>query len=84
MLGVVIRQVALPSFPVDCELSLTGAILDPVESHIHCFGSLHFDVVVGESFGCGVVGDNGGRLSLWMSHFFEDCPNVCGFLAVDK
>ena len=47
VLGVVISEILLAGFPVHSELSLFYPILDPVESHVHCFGSLGLDSVVG-------------------------------------
>lgn len=56
--------------PVDLELFLRYAILDPIESHVHKFGPLLFDLFVGKFVGGGVVNlDRGGWLG--MPRFFE-------------
>ena len=59
VLCVVVRVVGLAGLPVDSELALLDSVSYPEEAHVHCFGSLGFDGVVGNSFGRGVVGLHG-------------------------
>ena len=57
-------------FPVDVELSLLGSVSQPVEPHVHGFGSLLFDSVIDYSLGCTVISLD--RCSwLGMSKFLE-------------
>jgi len=54
--GVIITQIFGSRAPVDEELFLAHAVLDPVEAHVDGFGPFLFDCVVGETGGGGVVG----------------------------
>ena len=56
--------------PVDLKLFLCNMVFDPVESHIYGFGSLMFDLFVGEAVGGSVVDLDGGWW-LGSSHFVE-------------
>ena len=59
----VVHEVVFTFLPVDEELTLFDSIPDPVESHVHCFGSLLLDGVVGDAAGaCVVCFDWGGWL----------------------
>ena len=70
MLGVIVTKVFVAGAPVDEEVALADAILEPVESHVHGFGAFLFDGVVGEAGGRGVVSLD-GRGWLWVAKFFE-------------
>ena len=89
MFGEVVGLVGRAGSPVDMELLLVNSILDPVESHVHCFGLLLSNLFVGES-------DSGSVIDLYwcrglcVSHFFErvakgdrqlcvveQCPRFC-------
>ena len=82
VLGEVVTMVVGSLKPVDFELSLGYSVLDPVESHVHCLGSLDFDALVGKSIGCGVVSGDSSGCSLFSSHFSKDIAHVCCFLAI--
>ncbi len=82
MLGVIIGKVVRPRPPVDQELSLACPVLDPIKTHVDCFGSFLFDGVIGETFGSGVV-DLHRRWRLRMSHLLERGPNGDGFLSIE-
>ena len=70
MFREIIRKVVSALAPVDDELALADAVLDPVEFHIDAFGAALLDGVVGDAGGDGIVGlDRGGGLG--MAHFFE-------------
>jgi hypothetical protein len=56
--------------PVDGILALGYVIFDPVKSHVHDFGSLMFDGVVGNARGACIVGLNWCCL-LGVAHFVE-------------
>ena len=65
MFGERISEVSTAGTVVDQELLLPDAITNPVEAHVHCFGTLLLDCVVGEAFSCGVVHLHGcGRLGM--------------------
>ena len=70
VLGVIVGLVRATGFPVYAELALLHSIANPVESHVHGFGSLGFDCVVGDSFSCGVVCLDWGGAQLFVAHFF--------------
>ena len=84
VLRVVVRVVGLAGLPVDSELPLLDPVSYPEEAHVHCFGSLGLDSVVGNSFGRGVVGLHGSRTELWPSHFDESVAKHCCVLAIDE
>ena len=49
--GKVITVVAATWFPIDDKLLLIASVSDPVETHIHCFGSLLLDGVIDDAVG---------------------------------
>ena len=57
--GEVLREIVREIFgawsPNYLELSLSGAVSQPVKSHVDCFGAALFDGVVEDSFGALVV-----------------------------
>jgi hypothetical protein len=70
MLGEVVGLIGFARLPVDDELTLVNPVTDPVETHVHGFGSALFYRVVGYAFIAFVVGLNVcGRL--WMTEFCE-------------
>ena len=71
------------AFPMHSELALADSISNPIESHVHCFGSFGFNSVVGDAFGDCVVGLNWGWAGLRMAHFGKDGATVCSFLSID-
>ena len=81
MLGEVIGQVVGAGGPVDQELILIGAVLDPVEAHVHRFGATLLDLVIGETRCSVVVGLHWGW-SLFVAEFFEGCAKTDGVFAV--
>jgi hypothetical protein len=78
MLGEIISKVGGSWSPVNIELFLCYAILDPVESHIHCFGFLLFDLFVGKTVCGGVVnlyyGVGGCGCPILVSVFLKGTP----------
>ena len=82
MLGVVVGMVACSAFPVDAELALAHSVSDPVEAHVHGFGALGLDGIVGDACCYLVVGLDGCWAGLGMAHFGEDGADGCSFLAV--
>ena len=55
MLGWEVRQVVPSRLPIDMEMSLFGPVSEPVEAHVHGFGSLLFDSVIDDPLGYAVV-----------------------------
>ena len=43
MFGMVVGKVGFTWAPVDKEVALASAVLDPIEAHVHCFGSFLAD-----------------------------------------
>ena len=81
MLCEVVGSICDAAAPVNDELALRNAVTNPVEAHIHRFGSLLLDGVVGNAGGSAIVGDDGGG-RLGMAKFFERDALGYGFLAV--
>ena len=81
VLGMIVAEVLLARSPVDKKLSLSDAIANPVETHIHGFGAFLLDCVVGKSRRRGVVGLHGCGW-LRVSKFGEGDADGYGFLAI--
>ena len=60
VLGEVVSTVGGASLPVHAKLALADPVSDPVKSHIHGFGSLLFDGVIGNAISNCIVGLYGG------------------------
>ena len=43
MLGEIVRIVLFSRGPIQIELTLSDAVLEPVIAHVECFGTLHAD-----------------------------------------
>lgn len=70
VLGEVVSKVITARCPKNVELSLLGAVPDPIETHVHGAGALLFNGAVEYAIGRGVVyTDWCGRLRV--SHFVE-------------
>lgn len=83
MLGVIVCQVGACRAPKNDELALFDTVADPVKTHVDGPGSLLSDVLVGDTCGCGVVGDD-GRGWLRVSHFGGYGAKNCSFFAVGE
>ena len=70
LLRVVVAFVSGACVPEKAKLSLCFAAAQPVKAHIHRFGALGDNGVVGDANGRGVVGLD-WRFGLWPSHFLE-------------
>jgi hypothetical protein len=70
MLGEVIGSIVEAFAPVNEELTSFDAIFYPVKVHVNCFGSMLFDIVVGDTGGNGIAGLDWGS-QLWVAHFSE-------------
>ena len=64
VLSKVVGQVDVAALPVDLELALLGAVLHPVEPHVHGFRAFDFCSAIGETIGRRIVGGDSGRLVL--------------------
>ena len=81
--GEAIGMIGVTGGPVDVEVALADAVVDPAEAHVDGFGSFLFDGVVGDAVGSAVVcGDD--SWGLWPAHFLQGSAQCCGFLAVAK
>lgn len=68
-------------FPVYLKFFLPDSVADPMEAHVHGFGSLLFACVVEDAMGCCVVRlDRCGRLRV--AHFCQRGAKNCGVLGV--
>jgi hypothetical protein len=45
MLGKIVGMICGLRFPMDNEMELLEPIMDPVETHVYCFGQLHDSVI---------------------------------------
>ena len=68
--------------PVDQKLFLADAVLDPIKTHVNCFGVLFFDGPIGKSLVGGIVNLHRGR-SLRVTHFGESGANGHILLSVE-
>ena len=80
--GKVVGEVVFAWCPLDGQLVLVNSVRDPVEPHVHSFGSLELMLAVGKSTGCGVISDDSGWSGLGMAHFPEDFPDENCFLSI--
>jgi len=55
VLGEIVSFVRGTQSPEDVILALTNMVANPIEMHVNGFGPFLFDVVIGNSSGCGVV-----------------------------
>jgi hypothetical protein len=70
MICEIISAVSRAAPPIDMVLVLPDAVSNPIESHIHGFGSFLFYGFVGDAAGRAVVSDHrGGRL--FVAQLFE-------------
>ena len=64
----------MAGFPLDFEVALLDAVLNPVVAHVNGLKSLESDCVVGDAVGNGVVCDHRGGLL----RVTEICESVAG------
>ena len=55
MLGEILTEVSAAGFPMNEKLTLSGAVLDPIEAHINGFVSFLLYGAICETFGGRVV-----------------------------
>jgi hypothetical protein len=79
MLGEVVSLIVYSWLSVDDELTSVNPVADPVETHVHGFGSALLDRVVGDAFSA-FVACLGGCVRLWMTELFEGGAEAEGFL----
>ena len=82
MLSMVIAQVGRTRLPVDQKLFLADAVLDPIKTHVYCFGALLLHGPVGEALSGGIVNLHRGR-TLRANHFGKIGANGHIFLSVE-
>jgi len=69
--------------PKDVILALANEIMNPIKLHVNGFGPFLFDVIVGNSSGCGIVGLNrSGRL--WMSKFLKGNAQWASMFGIEE
>ena len=83
MLCEVISFVGAAGLPINFELFLCDAVLDPIKSHVHGFGSFLLQFHVGEADSSCVI-DFNRRGRLWMAHFFKGVAKGDGGFGVVK
>lgn len=83
MFGGIIAQIQCTWGPINMELALADAVFDPEESHVHGFGALLFDGVVGNAVGCGIVGGERSG-TLFVAKFFKGDSFRDSLLAIEK
>ncbi len=83
MFGPIAGSVVRYWMPIVAELALEVTALQPVESHVHCFGASWLNVVGDNAMGCAVVSLDGcGR---WLvAHLFEEVLHGDCFMGVNK
>ena len=81
MFGEVIGAIEFAFAPDNVELALADSVANPVKTHVHGFGALLFDGIVGDASGGAVVGDDDGRWLL-VAEFLKTSTDGTGFLGI--
>ena len=85
MLGEVVGGVCLPGGPVEEELALADAALEPMIPHIKGFGAFETDFRMENTVGSGIVGFQGSpSVRLRMAHFLQGSANGNGVLGIEE
>jgi len=83
VLRVVVGKIANIRLPLDDELGVLDAILEPIETHVNCFGAFLFDSSIEDAADNTVVScDDSGRLG--PSHFVEGLLEWDSGLGIDE
>jgi len=83
VLRAVVRKIANARPPLDDELTILDAILEPIEMHVNCFGPFLFDSSIEDAAGDTVVSwDDSGQLG--PSHFMEGLLEGGSGLGIDE
>jgi len=83
MLGEIVSFVGGARSPEDVILALANMIANPIKLNANGFGPFLFDVIVGNSSGCGIVGLNrSGRL--WMSKFLKGNAQWASMFGIEE
>ena len=79
----IICEIVLRTFPVDVELFLALLITNPVEMHIHGFGSA-LNYCVSEDANSALVVELKWSGALGVAHFGKSCSHGNGVFSVDE
>jgi len=83
VLRAVVGKIANARPPLDDELAILDAILEPIGTHVNCFGPFLFDSSIEDAAGNTVVScDDSGRLG--PSHFMEGLSEGDSGLGIDE
>jgi len=83
VLQTAVRKIANARLPLDDELAILDAILEPMEMHDNGFGAFLFNSSIEDAAGNTVVScDDSGRLG--PSHFTESLPEWGSSLGIDE
>ena len=83
MFREIIGSVKLAFSPHDVKLFLPDAVAYPVESHVNGFRPFLLHCVMGDSCGCGVVGDDWRRWLRVTEFFKANADGACFFGVVE-
>jgi hypothetical protein len=83
MLCEIISHIGVTWRPTNIELALFHSVFDPVESNIHCFGSLLLDCIIDNAIFCGVVSFELCGV-LVVTNFRQCCACHGAFFCIDK
>ena len=83
VLGEIVTEVSAAGFPINEKLAFPGAVLDPIEAHIDCFGYFLLYGAICEPFRGRVV-DADWSWWLWVAKFLEGSAYWHVLLAVVK
>jgi hypothetical protein len=85
MLGEVVGRVGFPGSPVEEELALAYAALEPMIPHTKGFGAFKTDFCMENTIGSGIVGfEWSPSVGLRMTHFRQGSPNGDGILSIQE
>jgi len=83
VLCVVVGKIANVRLPLDDELAILDAILEPIETHVNGFGAFLFNRSIEDATGNTIVScDDSGRLGPF--HFMESLPEWDSGLGIDE
>ena len=83
MFGEIVSEVVAAAAPVNIEVALLDAVLDPVEAHVDCLGATLLHGLVGDS-GCTRVVSLHRSGALWVTHVDECGTKGGSIFAVEE
>jgi hypothetical protein len=83
VLGPIVGEILFTMPPIDAELALAFTVTEPVEVHVHCFGSFRLDFAVYDCISHSIVRLE-GCIRLLMAEFWQNDSNVDNLVRYDE